>query len=104
MDEALKAELGGADYVVFGPVFSTPQKGRPVGVAALREVVASARIPVFALGGVNAERAAECVATGARVACIGAVLGRPLDAVAGGARALLEPRDESARRAGCSCC
>jgi hypothetical protein len=41
---------------------------------------------VFALGGVDAARAPACVAVGARLACIGAVLGST--AAAEGARAL----------------
>lgn len=86
-DEAVAAARAGADYVVFGPVWPTGDKGPPVGVDALAEVVrACAPMPVFALGGVDAERARAAVAVGARVACIGAVLGRS-DAGAG-ARAL----------------
>jgi thiamine-phosphate pyrophosphorylase len=86
--EARMAERGGADYVVFGPVFASPQKGAPVGVEALAEVVRALSIPVFALGGVDATNARACVQAGARVACIGAVLGR--DDAAAGARALDE--------------
>ena len=87
--EARMAARGGADYVCFGPVFATGDKGPPVGVSALAEVAAALSIPVFALGGVDAARAPECVRAGARAACIGAVLGRPAAAVADGARALL---------------
>jgi thiamine-phosphate pyrophosphorylase len=83
---ALAGADGGADYVVFGPVFATADKGPPVGLAALREVVEAVPVPVFAIGGVDAGRAASCVAAGARVACIGAVLGR--DDAGAGARAL----------------
>jgi thiamine-phosphate pyrophosphorylase len=87
--EATVAWQGGADYVSFGPVYPTPSKaafGEPVGLAALAAVVRALPIPVFALGGVTAERAAECVAAGARLACIGAVLGAADPAA--GARAL----------------
>lgn len=75
--EAMAAKRDGADYVVFGPVWPTGQKADAVGVDALAEAVrACAPMPVFALGGVDAERARAAVAVGARVACIGAVLGR----------------------------
>lgn len=84
--EAAMAFGGGADYVTFGPVFPTAGKGPPVGVAALAEVTRAAPVPVFALGGVDAERARPCVAAGARVACIGAVLGQ--EDAAAAARAL----------------
>jgi thiamine-phosphate pyrophosphorylase len=87
-DEAVTAARDGADYVVFGPVWPSPGKGPPVGVDALAAVVRAVAVPVFALGGVDAERARQCVAVGARVAAIGAVLGR--DDVAAGARALFE--------------
>ena len=75
--EAVAARRDGADYVVFGPVWPTGDKGDAVGLDALAEAVrACAPMPVFALGGVDAERARAAVAVGARVACIGAVLGQ----------------------------
>jgi thiamine-phosphate pyrophosphorylase len=86
-DEAVAAARDGADYVAFGPVWPTANKGPAVGVEALAAVVAAvAPLPVFALGGVDAARARQVVAAGARVACIGAVLGAPDPAA--GARAL----------------
>ena len=82
-DEAIAAARAGADYVVFGPIWPTGDKRAAVGVDALAGVVrACAPMPVFALGGVDAARARDVVAVGARVACIGAVLGRR-DATAG---------------------
>ena len=68
IDAAIAAERGGADYIFFGPVFGTPSKaafGAPQGVERLREVCASVAIPVLAIGGVNLENAASCVAAGA---------------------------------------
>jgi thiamine-phosphate pyrophosphorylase len=75
LEDAVMAARDGADYVVFGPIWATPGKGAPVGVEALRTVVASVSIPVYALGGVTADNAVHCRAAGARLACIGAVLG-----------------------------
>ncbi len=78
LGEAMAAKRDGADYVVFGPVWPTGDKQETVGLDALAEAVrACAQMPVFALGGVDVERARAAVAVGARVACIGAVLGRP---------------------------
>ena len=55
LEEVVEAERGGADYVVFGPVFETPGK-RPVGLDRLKEVVTAVSIPVLAIGGINKER------------------------------------------------
>jgi thiamine-phosphate pyrophosphorylase len=67
-DAAIAAERGGADYIFFGPVFGTPSKagfGPPQGIERLRKACASVKIPVLAIGGVNLENAASCVAAGA---------------------------------------
>ncbi len=69
LDEAIEAESAGADYILLGPIFATPSKlqyGPPLGLAKLAEVSRRSAIPVFALGGITAERAAECIAAGAR--------------------------------------
>lgn len=64
---ALEAEAEGADYVIFGPVFETPSHpGRPpAGLEALRLVAGTVRIPVLAIGGVDAARAEDCLRAGA---------------------------------------
>mgnify|MGYP002383202017 FL=1 len=91
----------GAELVTFGPIWPTPSKGQgpllpgqgrvqPVGVAALAQVAAALPVPVFALGGIDdAERAALCVAAGARLACIRFVLSASDPAAA--VRSLLLP-------------
>lgn len=65
--EAVRAEREGADYVVFGPVFaSASHPGRePFGLSGLARVVAAVAIPVIAIGGIDAERAAACRDSGA---------------------------------------
>lgn len=63
-----EAEASGADYAIFGPVFSTPSKlayGWPQGVEQLREACRSAAVPVLAIGGITAENARECISAGA---------------------------------------
>jgi thiamine-phosphate pyrophosphorylase len=68
VEEVRAAELEGADFVVFGPVFYTASKapyGEPAGIEKLRDASAAAVIPVFALGGINGGNAAECTAAGA---------------------------------------
>jgi thiamine-phosphate pyrophosphorylase len=86
------ARAGNVRFAVFGPVWDTPSKralGTPVGLEALR-AASVLGLPLLALGGVTAERAAGAWAAGAAgVACIRAVL----EAVDPGAaaRALMRP-------------
>src|SRR5712692_6178124 len=78
MNQALEADAGGADYVGFGPIFPTSTKEQPdpvVGIAGLREVRAKVRLPIVAIGGINAKNVREVVAAGADCcAVISAVL------------------------------
>ena len=67
-EEADAARAGGADFVVFGPVFEPLSKpyGRPVGVQALSSVASVvAPLPVIALGGVDLGKVMECARAGA---------------------------------------
>ncbi len=79
--QAVEAQAGGADYIGFGPVFPTATKEHPdpvVGVEGLREVRARLRIPIAAIGGINAQNAAAVRAAGADcVAAVSAVLAAP---------------------------
>ena len=67
--EAQAAQAGGADFVVFGPVFETESKrayGPPQGLKKLREVtLALNEFPVLAIGGITLENVGECVESGA---------------------------------------
>ena len=76
--EARTAADGGADFIVFGPVFDTPSKrpfGPPVGLSALREVTRNVSLPVLAIGGITAERVETVRQHGARgVAVVSAIL------------------------------
>lgn len=60
------AASGEADLVVFGPVFPTPGKGEPVGLAELATVCAKmSPFPVLALGGVDADNFQHVIDAGA---------------------------------------
>jgi thiamine-phosphate pyrophosphorylase len=68
LDEALRAQAEGADFIVFGPVFPPLSKagyGPAKGLAALRQVCQAVKIPVFALGGVTRHNAGLCLEAGA---------------------------------------
>lgn len=65
-EDVVAARAAGADGVLVSPVFVTPGKGRPRGVAALRSARRSAGdLAVYALGGVDASNARSCVEAGA---------------------------------------
>jgi len=59
LDEALEAQDAGADYLFLGPVFHTPSKaafGPPVGIARLEAILQKVRLPVYAIGGITAQK------------------------------------------------
>lgn len=69
LGEAQAARAGGADFVVFGPVFETESKrtfGPPQGLAKLREVTRELDdFPVLAIGGITLDNIPECLKAGA---------------------------------------
>ncbi len=76
--EAERIDPGVADYALAGPAFETASKpgyGPAIGPAGLAEIVRATRVPVLAIGGVNAIRVAELTAVGAAgVAVMGGVM------------------------------
>jgi len=80
LDQLGAAERAGADYVGFGPCYPTATKGytEGLGEAAVAEAVRRAGVPVFAIGGIDAERARRLAAAGCRhVAVSSAILAAP---------------------------
>lgn len=79
IDEAVRAETQGADYLAVSPVFSTASKynaGPGRGLDVLREIRQAVRIPVIAIGGITKNNVQEVIAAGADgVAVISAVAG-----------------------------
>jgi len=68
LEEVGAARKHGANFITFGPVFFTPSKagyGDPAGLEALKKVCQFARIPVFALGGIDEKNYLECLLNGA---------------------------------------
>ena len=69
-EEAQAARDGGADFVLFGPVFETESKrafGPPQGLNKLRDVArALDEFPVLAIGGITLENIPACLSAGAR--------------------------------------
>jgi thiamine-phosphate pyrophosphorylase len=70
-----------ADYAGVGPVFETPTKeGRPaVGLEYVRYAAANARVPWFAIGGIDDSTVADVVAAGARRIAVVRAIGDAAD-------------------------
>lgn len=76
VEEALKAEKEGADYLGTGAVFPTGSKNDadPVSYETLKAITHAVSIPVIAIGGITAENVIELKGTGiAGVAVISAI-------------------------------
>lgn len=89
------------DYIGFGPIFSTSTKADHdpvVGLEGLRAARAWTTLPIFAIGGITAERVGEILAAGANgVAVISAILkAKNLD---GAIKAFQEPCSSPTRSA-----
>ncbi|HEY8797324.1 MAG TPA: thiamine phosphate synthase [Candidatus Dormibacteraeota bacterium] len=67
LQSAVEAEHDGADFVIFGPVWSSEshEGTSPKGLDALAAIARAVRIPVLAIGGITEDRIAECHAAGA---------------------------------------
>jgi thiamine-phosphate pyrophosphorylase len=73
-------DAAGSDYIGVGPVFETPTKeGRAaVGVELVRYAAERARVPWFAVGGIDSANVDEVVAAGARrIAVVRAIVDSP---------------------------
>jgi len=66
LEEARAARNGGADFVVFGPVFEKHGFSTPQGLDKLRKITSElGDFPVLAIGGISLENAAACLDAGA---------------------------------------
>jgi len=91
IEQAVAAEREGADYIGFGPIFSTPTKPdySPIGLAQIREVYERVSIPIFCIGGIKFENLTQVIAAGAKRVVIVSGLLQAND-IAGYARACKE--------------
>lgn len=72
LDDALRAQNNGCDYVTLGHIFATDcKKGLPGrGLTFLSEICRRAQVPVYAIGGISKENLARVRDAGAQGACI----------------------------------
>lgn len=66
--DAVEAESAGADYLGVSPIFATPTKtdtAAPLGLEGLRAIRREVKLPLVAIGGLNASNAAAVIAGGA---------------------------------------
>jgi thiamine-phosphate pyrophosphorylase len=99
IDEALRVQADGADFVTFGPLYPTPSKaayGDPCGVKKLADAASVLNIPVIALGGISSANITEALSANIQgVAVISAVLSAADPR--GAAASLLKKIEEYAR-------
>jgi thiamine-phosphate pyrophosphorylase len=77
-EEARRAIADGADYLGASPIFATPTKPdapTPLGIDGMRALTAATRVPIVAIGGINAGNAAAIIAAGASgIAVVSAIV------------------------------
>ncbi|MCL1811295.1 MAG: thiamine phosphate synthase [Methanomassiliicoccaceae archaeon] len=76
LSEAVEAERSGATHLIYGNVFETSCKpGAPgKGIDGLREVCKAVKIPIFAVGGINAATAPAAMKAGCKGVCVRSLL------------------------------
>lgn len=74
VEEAVQAEKDGADYLGVGPVFEArgtkPDAGEPVGLDRIARIRRHCRLPIVAIGGIDAENARKVRESGADGAAV----------------------------------
>ncbi len=101
MADLAASDLAGVDYLGVGPVFATTTKvdaAPAMGLAGLSAVRAACERPIVAIGGINADNAADTITAGADgVAVVSAICAAP---VVGEAMRRLVARIAAAKQTG----
>lgn len=83
VEEALLAEKDGADYLGVGPVFEArgtkPDAGEPLGVGSIARIRRHCRLPIVAIGGIDAGNAGKVRDAGADAAAVISAIGTAED-------------------------
>ena len=74
IDQALRSQADGIDYVAIGPVFATASMGKSgkaaIGPETVRDVKDRVTPPVVAIGGIDSSNAGDVFAAGADAVCV----------------------------------
>jgi thiamine-phosphate pyrophosphorylase len=72
LEQALKAQADGADYIAVGPIFSTPTKPdyKAVGLDLIKEVKEKIIVPLVAIGGIGGNNMPEVLSRGAKIVAV----------------------------------
>ncbi|SHM19101.1 thiamine-phosphate diphosphorylase [Caldanaerovirga acetigignens] len=76
IEEAIKAENDGADYLGVGAIFPSPTKpsSEAIGLEGLKRIKSNVKIPVVAIGGITKDNAGEVIEAGADgISCISSI-------------------------------
>ena len=78
LEDALRAQAQGADYIGISPVFATATKtdaATPLGLEGIRRIRAAVRLPMVGIGGITADNATTVITAGADgVAVVSAIV------------------------------
>jgi len=68
LEQARAAQAEGADYIGFGPIFSTPTKPdyAPIGLENIKRVHEEVNVPIFCIGGINIDTLQSVLDAGAK--------------------------------------
>ena len=81
-DEAVEMSFCGADYLGVGPIFPTgskPDAAPPIGAMELARICRDVRLPVVAIGGINAKNLRQVIEAGAAGAAVVAAVAEAPD-------------------------
>ena len=78
VEQLIESQEMGADHVAFGAIYQTTTKGGgrgPQGIEPLHRAKEVTKVPLVAIGGINAENVAPVVEAGADAICVTAAVG-----------------------------
>lgn len=75
IEQAVKADMEGADYITIGPIYKTRAKDYTIGINLIKEIINKIKKPLIAIGGINDNNIDSVLGQGVKsVAVISAVV------------------------------